>query len=67
MDGHCLSKEVLKTGPIITARIRRMGKVMFSVCLSVHIWGWGGTYSGLGGGGGGTYLARWWGGGTHLG
>ena len=43
---------------IITARIRRMGKVMFSLCVSVHTWGvphpadWGGhplSRSGLGG------------------
>ena len=26
---------------VITARIRRMGKVIFSVCLSVHTWGGG--------------------------
>ena len=45
---------------IVTAHIRRMGKVIVSVCLSVHTRGWGylpwlgPTYLGPGG----TYLGR---------
>ena len=42
-------------------------EVIFSVCLSVHTRGGGGTYLPDGGGGGvPTLRSGWWGGGTYL-